>query len=379
MINPKELIINEFKEADNSPKVSPLLLQLDSHRITLKSEIPDEEFLFKIHGVPCFPRRDLSAVTGQAKSGKTFFMSMLMACATKRNVLALERIRETPLRVMWYDTEQSERSTLDILRNRVSPLCDGVNGAENVYAFNVRSISCEERMDMLTEGIIAYRPDIVILDGIRDLVKDINDGVRATEIIERLMRLAEEYNCNIVCVLHQNKGSDSRGLRGWLGTELTNKVFEVYSCEKQKERGVFCVEQTHTRKFDMEDELYYVVNEAGLPVLVDRPSGRSHDVQERYDSKESPYDSLNREYIIEYQNGGWEWDLRKLFSKAMGCRATWTYNELRNEAMRLSNIKRVQYYNKLFAKAEEERIVKKVLDRCGRVLILLTPAVSNAS
>lgn len=379
MINSKELIIKEFEQKDSTAKISPLLLQLDSHRITLKSDIPDEEFLFKIHGVPCFPRRDLSAVTGQAKSGKTFFMSMLMACATKKRVLALERIRETPLRVMWYDTEQSERSTLDILRNRVAPLCDNANEDESVYAFNVRGIGCEERIDMLTEGIVAYRPDIVILDGIRDLVKDINDGVKATEIIERLMRLAEVYNCNIVCVLHQNKGSDSRGLRGWLGTELTNKVFEVYSCEKQREKGIFCVEQTHTRKFDMEDGLYYVVGESGLPTLTERPTGISRNAHERYDSKESPYDSLNREYIIEYQNGGWEWDLRKLFSKAMGSRATWTYNELRNEAMRLSNIQRVQYYNKLFAKAEEERIVKKVLDRCGRVLILLTPAVSNAS
>ena len=39
--------------------------------------------------------------------GKTFFTSMLMACCAEKQVLELERIREQPLKVMWYDTEQS--------------------------------------------------------------------------------------------------------------------------------------------------------------------------------------------------------------------------------------------------------------------------------
>ena len=65
------------------------------------------------------------------------------------------------------------------------------------------------------------------VDGIRDLVNDINDGVLAQEVMEELLHLATERNCCIVCVLHQNKGSEDHNLRGWIGTELMNKAFEA--------------------------------------------------------------------------------------------------------------------------------------------------------
>lgn len=44
-----------------------------------------------------------------------------------------------------------------------------------------------------------FRPDLVIVDGIRDLVNDINDGVLAQETVERLMHLASEQRCCVVC------------------------------------------------------------------------------------------------------------------------------------------------------------------------------------
>ena len=43
---------------------------------------------------------------------------------------------------------------------------------------------------LLLAAIAAYKPDLVILDGIRDLVGDINDGEVAQELIERLMTTA---------------------------------------------------------------------------------------------------------------------------------------------------------------------------------------------
>ena len=55
--------------------------------------------------------------------------------------------------------------------------------------------------------------------------------VQATLIMEKLMALAKEKNCCIVCVLHQNKSEQDRNMRGSIGTELTNKAFEVFQCE----------------------------------------------------------------------------------------------------------------------------------------------------
>ena len=52
--------------------------KLEGLRITCDKVLPPIDFLFRIWDKPCFPRGELVAVTGKAKSGKTLFNSMLM-------------------------------------------------------------------------------------------------------------------------------------------------------------------------------------------------------------------------------------------------------------------------------------------------------------
>ena len=64
--------VNEALQHAGEPTVvTPELLALDQERVTSESEIPEEEFLFRLNGVPCCPRGDLSTMTGPAKTGKT--------------------------------------------------------------------------------------------------------------------------------------------------------------------------------------------------------------------------------------------------------------------------------------------------------------------
>ena len=190
-----------------------------------------------------------------------------MVLSYRSQVLSVERIEPKQLHVLWYDTEQSEESTQDILRNRIIPM---TGMAENQFPmdifdiFNVRAEGYDQRLPMLEAAVRHYHPDLVILDGIRDLVADINDGVVAQDTVERLMRLASTNRCCIVCVLHQNKSVEDRNLRGWIGTELKNKAFEVYECTKSAER-IFSWAQTDTRKYDIADKLQFSVNDEGLP------------------------------------------------------------------------------------------------------------------
>jgi KaiC/GvpD/RAD55 family RecA-like ATPase len=249
------------------------LTRLERRRITPESIIPHRRFLFRLFGKPCFPRGELVAVTGRAKSGKTFVTSILMTLAVCREVLGIRREEDQRLRVLWMDTEQSEESTQEILCERIMKLwqrsgaqdeiCD--NFPSDMFdIFNVRADFWQNRLPMLEAAIEHYRPDLVILDGIRDLVNDINDGVLSQEIIERLMHLASDGECCIVSILHQNKASEDKNLRGWIGTELTYKSFEVYECSKDTDR-IFSVKQTMTRKYDIDEVLQFVVDAEGLP------------------------------------------------------------------------------------------------------------------
>ena len=279
--------------------------KLEQLRITRDKQLPEMEFLFRIFGKPCFPRGELVAVTGKAKSGKTLFTSMLMACCVKDEVLQVQRPfididgtwESLPLRCLWDDTEQSEQSTQDILKNRVFRMAEDAETQFDV--FNVRSLHYDERLRLFETAVRCYTPDLVLLDGIRDLLADINDGVKAQEIIERLMKLAQATKCCIICVLHQNKGAEDRNLRGWIGTELMNKAFEVYSCEKAKPENIFVVEQTHTRKYDLGELIFFRMDaDTELPVVCDAPSRyatmNSYTVQTQSGEK-LPY--MNKEWL----------------------------------------------------------------------------------
>ena len=355
----------ELEHAGEETALSPKMLLLEQLRITPEKQLKPMEFLFHLFGKPCFPRRELVAITGKAKSGKTFVTSMLMACCQSRDVLAFQRIGDEPLRVLWYDTEQSDESTQDILKNRVMRMVDG--DVQLFDIFNVRGVVWKERRDLLREAVTRCKPDLVIVDGIRDLVNDINDGVLAQEVMEELMHLATEHDCCIVCVLHQNKSGEDHNLRGWIGTELMNKAFEVYSCEKLQPQHIFSLEQTLTRKYDIERTMYFEVGDDGLPVSCGVPTdGSSKD-------KTDGYPQLNADYIRHDEHDLWQVDVRRLFSDAIGGRQQVTGAELRSEVCRLSNIRSWKFYNSLLEQAVNGEVIMKSYDHAAHVIYALRP------
>ena len=362
----KNEVSEEIEHQGEDTLMSPLMLELESLRITPDKQLPKMDFLFRLFGKPCFPRRELVAITGKAKSGKTFVSSMLIACCQERDVLSFHRECETPLRVLWYDTEQSDESTQDILKNRIMrmtrdsvarqpTLFDESRAEPPLDIFNVRAVEWKRRRSLLVEAVNMCKPDLVIVDGIRDLVNDINDGVLAQEVMEELLHLATEAECCIACVLHQNKSGEDHNLRGWIGTELMNKAFEIYSCEKMMPQRIFKLEQTQTRKYDIERPMYYEVNDDGLPVTCGEPSTVEG---ERQSTERLP--QMNRDYIISDVDGRWEHDVRRLFLDAMRGKDEIGGAELRTAVCNLANIRQYKFYNKLLKREQDENVIVKV-------------------
>ena len=373
-----------------SADFTPAVAKLFESRITEKSDISEMTFLFRLFGVACFPRGELVAVAGKAKSGKTFFLSLLMAAGRfngngngnvnlnanlnlngngngNEGQMPLERIREEPLRVLWYDTEQSQQSTQDILVNRIGKMVEGsaTEGAssasqealQNLYAFNVRMASWDERLRMFMDVVAYLKPDLVVLDGVRDLLSDINDGREAQSMTERLMQLAQQHKCCIVCVLHQNKSGADNTMRGWIGTELTNKVFEVYNCEKLRDR-TFKVEQTMTRKYDIGRQLYYRVDEdTQLPVESEHPAcSQPRDAQGRW---------VCQNAITV--------DLRKLFTTAMEGSNRKAFGELMAIALKKCGVVDARTYYSYLEEAQAQDIIRvEVHPATGKKWVTLT-------
>ena len=238
-----------------------------SRRITPDTHIPSHDFLFRWDDRPCFARGELVALTGKAKSGKTFVCSLLMALAIRPQIMGISRLHDEPLRVVWIDTEQSEDSTQEILSHRIGKLINQPIPDDQFFVYNLRRDNWQERFNLANLCIVHAKPDLVIFDGIRDVVGDINNYTEAQNVLEKLLSLASWSGACIVCVLHQNKSIEDKTLRGALGTELQNKSYETYECQKDPDTRLFTLRQTATRKYDITQKLEFTVNQEGLPVM----------------------------------------------------------------------------------------------------------------
>lgn len=386
-INPSYLppmndpISEVLSHVGGSSGLSSVLSQMLKRELTPDMQLPPMEFLMRLFGEPCFPRRELVAITGRAKSGKTFVMSIIMLMCLIKQMLQFERDGDEPLKVMWFDTEQSVQSTLDIIQNRIMEMFHRKMGPDipfpnaNLRTFNVRFENCETRRKGFQALVPYVKPDLVILDGIRDLVPDINDGAEAQRIMEEMLSLAQANNCCIIAVLHQNKSGESRDPRGWLGTELLNKAFDVFATEKlkvqngQESRHIFKFEQLYTRKYDIEQQLYFEVDDDGLPFETEAPPMPVYMSQmSSVDTSMEERPQLNGEYIIRHANDSWEIDVPKLFIAAFEGNQTMTGAALRYKVMALANMVTYRLYNNCLDKAMTMNLMSKRKDTFGRVV-----------
>ena len=240
---------------------------LESRRILPSTEVTPHQFLFSWDDKPCFARGELVALTGKAKSGKTYVCSILMALAHKRQLMGIQRLQEEPLKVLWIDTEQSADSTHEILCLRMSQLLGQAVPNEQYFVYNFRQDNWQDRLTLVLACINMHEPDLVIFDGIRDVVGDINNYQEAQNVLGKLLSVASSSNACIVCVLHQNKSLEDKTLRGALGTELQNKSFETYECQKDPDTRIFTMRQVATRKYDITTKMEFSVDSNGLPVM----------------------------------------------------------------------------------------------------------------
>ena len=108
---------------------------------------------------------------------------------------------------------------------------------------------------------------LVIIDGIRDLLYDINSPKEATDIISRFMQWTDDRQIHIHTILHQNKNDENA--RGHIGTELNNKAETVMQIEVDKEeRSISVVEAIHIRDREFEP-FAFRINSETLPELVE--------------------------------------------------------------------------------------------------------------
>ena len=223
--------------------------EIDFNNPPIKSEM-----LISINDVPLGTQGNLFGITGGEGTGKSNYVGSLIAgtICEKDNVDTLGAIiqrNKDNKAVLLYDTEQSDsqlyKNISGILKRgklETMPTC--------FKAYCLTSMSRKERMQAIVQSMDKFYYQfggiqMVVIDGIADLVRCANDEAESIGIIDELYRLAGIYKTCIVCVLHFIP--NGMKLRGHLGSELQRKAAAILSIEKDNEPQISVVKALKVR------------------------------------------------------------------------------------------------------------------------------------
>lgn len=273
----KEREINYVQDAACERDRLSDILSLSRIRTTDKYTLPPQ--IIWIDNSAIATLGNFSASTGKAKSKKTFNVSALVAASLANGQVLNYRanLPEGKRRILYVDTEQSRFHCHNVLERilRLAGLptsCD----SENLDFICLREYSPVVRMQVID---FALEQDggygLVIIDGIRDLMLDINNAAESVAVINKMMEWSSRYNLHIHCVLHLNKGDNN--VRGHIGTEMGNKAETVLVISKSDlNPQISEVRALHIREREFAP-FAFKVGDDGLPVLTEDYSINDND------------------------------------------------------------------------------------------------------
>jgi hypothetical protein len=213
------------------------------------------EMLISINDVPLGTQGNLLGVTGGEGTGKSNYVGALIAGAVRNANFSIDTLGTAILpniankAVLLYDTEQSEvqlyKNIAGILRRAKS-----AKMPEYFKAYCLTSMSRKERMQAIIQSMDRFYYQfggiqMVVIDGIADLVRCANDEAESVGIIDELYRLAGIYKTCIVCVLHFIP--NGLKLRGHLGSELQRKAAAILAIEQDENPQISVVKALKVR------------------------------------------------------------------------------------------------------------------------------------
>jgi hypothetical protein len=254
-VSKSEISVDALISRNNNVQVVPLptapvkprkfdLSELDSNRITDKTSFPEPVPTLSVNGSAFAVERELSIITGLPKAGKSAVLSIMIAApfVAGRDVdtLTITAPAAKGRNIIYIDTEMSKGSTQK-LHNQVLRILDTETTPSNLRIWNWKKYSPNDRIEAL-KATFELIPDLhlIFLDGIADFMLSVNDEVKANELLEWLTVMAEERNCSIVTVIHENFGNGQA--RGHIGSGLGRKCAGTISIKKDRAKDITSIE-----------------------------------------------------------------------------------------------------------------------------------------
>ena len=266
----------QFVDIDEVLKPQPVAISIGS-----------SQYKGQNYPIPFGSYGDFSCIVGASKSKKTFLKSLLTACyiGGNSNIYASE-IKGHNVGKKWIidiDTEQSQFHAQRVFR-RVAEMV-GANPI-NYKPFALRTLSANERFKFIdwifNESKYKGNIGLLIIDGVADLVSDVNNLEQSNEVSQKLLEWSGNENCHIITVLHRNFGSNKP--TGHLGSAVLKKAETVVFVEKEDDAVLVTSEYSRNQPFE---NFAFEVNADWLPCVINEME-KNAEIQKMFNNKNKP-------------------------------------------------------------------------------------------
>lgn len=167
---------------------------------------------------PYIPLGKITLMQGDPGSGKTYLSAALASLVSNGRPFPGESTSHKPANVLF---QNGEDGAADTIKPRLEK-----TGAKARHIFRIDEVASTgkitiQNLDGLRSVLAEIQPLLVVIDPLQLYLGSDIDMNRANElrpVMAGLARLAEEYQCALIIVMHLNKGSGQKALYRGLGS-----------------------------------------------------------------------------------------------------------------------------------------------------------------
>lgn len=228
-----------MQNAKEKAAKNDLLKILKSRRYQDDPNIKPDKIYFTVKGEIIGTAGNFVTLAGLPKAGKTRFISAAIASAIAKGPIwdMQLQLHENKNRIGLFDTEQSPYDFNRLIKS-VKKLSNSKHINHVLDSFLVREDGAQGILQLIN-AYLESTPScgILIIDGLLDLLDNMNDEGKSKRIIRIFKKWTKQYDCLIITVLHLGKsGTNTLGHIGSMSDRYAQSTLEV---AKDKTAGGF--------------------------------------------------------------------------------------------------------------------------------------------
>lgn len=245
------LVPKKAKDKTALVEPAPVNLNINDFRVDLTNDNVTQQVCITIEDKTILTYGSLMVLTGKPKARKTTFLHAFLAAGLLQDSIWRIRVSLTDKQpeICLIDTEQSYFDLFQSLKRLAAIVRRPLAEIPNFSVYTARAGDVAD-ICQLIDQILANNPKIGLLaiDGLLDLVNDINDVRESKNAITFIKKICDKYNVAIIGIIHQNKGTNFS--LGHLGAFASRFAQSEFSITKNEDDNTSKLESIYLRSAD---------------------------------------------------------------------------------------------------------------------------------